>query len=72
MNNWLIHVLTLVQSHGDGFAELALDVPGNALNITFVAFAPEDIAHILVVAIVQGLHGKEKIRNRLMLAKNIC
>ena len=59
MNNYPIHVLILIQSHGDGSEELALVVQLNVADITGVAFAPKaNDAHILVVVIVQGLHGR--------------
>ena len=54
-------MLTLVQSHSseeDGSEELALVVQLDVARITGVAFAPEDIAIILMVAYVQGLHRK--------------
>ena len=58
MNNEPIHVLILVQSHGDGSEELVLVAQSNAPVITGAVFAPRDIALILVVVIVEGLHGK--------------
>ena len=52
-------MLILVQSHGDGYEELALVVQLNAADITGVAFVPKtNNARILVAVIVQGLHGK--------------